>query len=85
VLIAGILPLADALGGTGGTRLVVDALTASVGESGPYLMLSVLSFLTATVGLGLSTAASAVLVGPIAIDAAPSLEVLPYPFAGWNR
>jgi len=45
----------------------------------------VLSFLTATLGLALSTTASAVLVGPIAIDAAAPLEVSPHPFEGWNR
>lgn len=81
VLIAGMLPLADALDVTGGTRLIVDALLSAVGEASPYVMLSVLFFLTATLGLVLSNTASAVLVAPIAIYAAAALGVSPYPFA----
>lgn len=81
VLIAGMLPLADALERTGGTRIIVEALMSAVGESSPYVMLSALFFLTATVGLVLSNTASAVLVAPIAIYAASALGVSPYPFA----
>ena len=81
VLIAGMLPLAEALDKTGGTRVIVDALMAAFGHSGPYMMLTVIFFLTATIGLVLSNTASAVLVAPIAIYAAASLGVSPYPFA----
>lgn len=81
VLIAGMLPLADALDTTGGTRLIVDALLSAVGEASPYVMLSVLFLLTASLGLVLSNTASAVLVAPIAIYAAAALGVSPYPFA----
>jgi di/tricarboxylate transporter len=81
VLIAGMLPLADALNITGGTRWIVDQLLAAVGASGPQVMLTVLFFLTATLGLVLSNTASAVLVAPIAIAAAKALDVSPYPFA----
>ena len=44
-------------------------------------MLTVLFFLTAIVGLFLSNTAAAVLVAPIAILAAETLGVSPYPFA----
>jgi di/tricarboxylate transporter len=44
-------------------------------------MLSAIFFLTATLGLFLSNTASAVLVAPIAITAAETLGVSPYPFA----
>jgi di/tricarboxylate transporter len=81
VLIAGMLPLADALETTGGTRIIVDALLAAVGEASPQVMLSVLFLLTAALGLVLSNTASAVLVAPIAIYAAGALGVSPYPFA----
>lgn len=81
VLIAGMLPLADALTATGGTQLVVDGLLSAVGDSGPYVMLSVIFMLTAALGLVLSNTASAVLVAPIAIYAAGALDVSPYPFA----
>jgi di/tricarboxylate transporter len=81
VLVAGMLPLADALDKTGGTDLVVRAILDAVGDSGPRVMLTVIFFLTALLGLFLSNTASAVLVSPIAIYAARSLDVSPYPFA----
>lgn len=81
VLVAGMLPLADALHKTGGTELVVNTLLSALGESGPQVMLTVLFFLTAALGLVLSNTASAVLVTPIAITAANALDVSPYPFA----
>ena len=81
VLVAGMLPLADALDQTGGTALIVEALMDGVGDAGPGVMLTVLFFLTASIGLFLSNTASAVLVAPIAITAAESLGVSPYPFA----
>ena len=81
VLIAGMLPLADALERTGGTDVVVNALMSTFGDSSPLTMLSVIFFLTAGLGLVLSNTASAVLVAPIAIYAAEALGVSPYPFA----
>jgi di/tricarboxylate transporter len=81
VLIAGMLPLADALNQTGGTQWIVDHLLAAVGSAGPGVMLTMLFFLTATLGLVLSNTASAVLVAPIAITAAEALNVSPYAFA----
>ncbi len=81
VLIAGMLPLADALNRTGGTQLIVDALLSAMGDASPYKMLTVIFFLTAALGLVLSNTASAVLVAPIAIYTAAALGVSPYPFA----
>ena len=81
VLVAGMLPLADALEKSGGTQIIVDALTATAGESSPYTMLSLIFFLTAGLGLVLSNTASAVLVAPIAIYMASAIGVSPYPFA----
>ncbi len=81
VLIAGMLPLADALNATGGTQLIVDALLSAVGDSGPYFMLTIVFFLTAGLGLVLSNTASAVLVAPIAIYMAGAVGFSPYPFA----
>ena len=81
VLIAGMLPLADALSITGGTEMVVDTLMNMAADAGPLAMLSILFFLTAALGLVLSNTASAVLVAPIAIFAAHELGVSPYPLA----
>jgi len=81
VLIAGMLPVADALQATGGVDLLVDALLAGLGEAGPYEMMTVLFVLTASLGLVLSNTATAVLMAPIAVRAAQVLEVSPYPLA----
>ena len=61
--------------------LVVMALMSAAGDSGPYMMLSLIFFLTAGLGLVLSNTASAVLVVPIAIYTAAAIGVSPYPFA----
>lgn len=81
VLIAGMLPLAEALQQTGGMALVADALIAFAGDSGPYMVLTLIFFLTAAIGLVLSNATAAVLVSPIAIYTATVLGLSPYPFA----
>ena len=81
VLIAGMLPLADALRATGGTDLIVESMMAAAGDAAPGVMLTLIFFLTAALGLVLSNTASAVLVAPIAITAAQALGVSPYPFA----
>lgn len=81
VLVAGMLPLADAMESTGGSQIVVDWLLVSFGEASPYKMMGVLFVLTAGLSLVLSNTASAVLVAPIAIVAAENLGVSPYPLA----
>jgi Citrate transporter len=52
-----------------------------VGIVGPIAMLVVVFVVTALVGLFVSNSATAVLIGPIAIDAAQTLHVSPYAFA----
>ncbi|MGI9591956.1 MAG: SLC13 family permease [Myxococcota bacterium] len=81
VLIAGMLPIADALERTGGVDLAVEAMVDGLGEAGPYLLMTVFFFLTAGLGLVLSNTATAVLVAPIALRAAAVLDVSPYPLA----
>ena len=46
VLVAGMLPLADALEKTGGTKIIVDGLMYGVGDTSPRLMLTVIFFPT---------------------------------------
>jgi len=79
VLIAGILPMATALEVTGGMQLVVDALVAGVGPYGPLAMLVGLFLLTSLASQVISNTATAVLVAPIAFQAALTLGVSPYP------
>ncbi len=80
VLVAGMLPLADALQVTGGTTIIVDVLLDFFGSASPSTMLTVIFALTALLGMVLSNTAAAVLVAPIAIAAAEAMGVSPYPF-----
>jgi di/tricarboxylate transporter len=81
LLIAGMLPFAEALERTGGVDLAVDGLLAVTGGAGPYLVLAVLFAITAIVGMFVSNTATAVLMAPVAITAAQHLGLSPYPFA----
>ena len=81
VLIAGMLPLASALETTGGMQIIADSLMSLSAHSGPYMLLTLVFFLTAAIGLVLSNTAAAVLVSPIAIYAASSAGFSPYAFA----
>jgi di/tricarboxylate transporter len=81
VLIAGMLPLATALTKTGATDLMAKELVVALGSLGPVAMLVVVFLVTALVGLFVSNSATAVLIGPIAIDAAQALQVSPHAFA----
>lgn len=81
ILIVGMMPFALALQKTGGVDLVVKGLMEVGGGQGPYLMLICLFVMCATIGLFISNTATAVLMAPIALAAAKSMGVSPYPFA----
>jgi di/tricarboxylate transporter len=79
VLIAAILPMATALEITGGLQLAVDGLVAGLGPLGPFAMLAGLFVLTSVASQVISNTATAVLLAPIAFQAALLLDVSPYP------
>ncbi|MFI4153596.1 SLC13 family permease [Klebsiella quasipneumoniae] len=81
ILIVGMMPFALALQKTGGVDLVVKGLMDIAGGEGPYLMLGCLFVMCAAIGLFISNTATAVLMAPIALAAAKSMGVSPYPFA----
>ncbi|WP_415391493.1 SLC13 family permease [Klebsiella pneumoniae] len=81
ILIVGMMPFALALQKTGGVDLVVKGLMDVAGGEGPYLMLGCLFVMCAAIGLFISITATAVLMAPIALAAAKSMGVSPYPFA----
>lgn len=81
VVIAGMLPLATALTKTGATTMMAHALVRTLGPLGPILMLATVFAVTALVCLFISNAATAVLIAPIAIEAAQALHVPPQAFA----
>ena len=81
VLVAGTLPLATALSKTGATAMMAHGLVALLGSLGPLAMLAAVFLVTALVGLFISNSATAVLIAPVAIDAARALHVSPHAFA----
>ncbi|EPY4077625.1 SLC13 family permease [Klebsiella quasipneumoniae] len=81
ILIVGMMPFALALQKTGGVDLVVKGLMDVAGGEGPYLMIGCLFVMCAAIGLFISNTATAVLMAPIALAAAKSMGVSPYPFA----
>jgi di/tricarboxylate transporter len=81
VLVAGTLPLATALAKTGATALMANGMVAALGALGPLAVLATLFLVTALVGLFISNSATAVLMAPVAIDAARALHDSPQAFA----
>jgi di/tricarboxylate transporter len=81
VLIAGMLPLATALSKTGATTLMANGLVKALGSLGPNWMIGAVFIITALVGLFISNSVTAVLIAPIAIEAADALRVSPQAFA----
>jgi di/tricarboxylate transporter len=81
VLIAGLLPLATALNKSGAAHLLSDGLVEALGHLGPFAMLAAVFAATAATGLFISNTATAVIIAPIAIDAALTIGVPPQAFA----
>ena len=80
VVIAGMLPLATALTKTGATTMMANTLVHALGPLGPVLMLATVFAVTAVLCLFISNVATAVLIAPVAIEAAQALQVSPQAF-----
>ncbi|MEA3337358.1 MAG: SLC13 family permease [Chloroflexota bacterium] len=78
VLIAAMLPTSIALQVTGGAELIADALVNTLGAVGPHALLAGVFILTAGFSQVISNTATTVLVAPIVMQAALTLEVSPY-------
>lgn len=84
ILIVGMIPFATALEKTGGVGFAADGLMhvfGDVGRENPRVILGALMAFTMIVGLFMSNTVTAVLLAPVAITVAKSLEIVPYPFA----
>jgi di/tricarboxylate transporter len=78
VLIAGMLPMAQAMDKTGGVKLLVNQV-AVLGDIGPLALMVGLFVITSFLSQVISNTATAVLVAPIALGSAKILGVSPYP------
>jgi di/tricarboxylate transporter len=75
VLVAGMIPLSTAMTMTGAAQRLADALVDTVGGAGPYALLAGLFLLTAVLGQLISNMATALIVFPVALEAAQDLHV----------
>lgn len=80
VLIGGMMSIAQALTKTGAMDLIVGQLVGGIGNAGPYAMLCTLFVLGSTLSMILSGTPAAIVLAPIAIEAARALDVSPYAF-----
>lgn len=80
VLIAGMIPLSTAFIETGAADFIARGLLAMVGDSGPYVALLALCGLTLVLGQLISNTATVLIVAPIALSVAHTLDLSVQPF-----
>ncbi|GGG38133.1 permease [Caldovatus sediminis] len=80
VLLAALLPVADAIAGTGAADLVASALIAPVRELGPVAALALVMVVTMTLSDFMNNAGTAAVMCPIALGTAKQLGVAADPF-----
>lgn len=80
VLIAAMLPMSTALEKTGVSTMISGALVDSLGNWGPMFLLAGIYLGTSLMTMFISNTATAVLFAPIAMNAAVSMGISPYPF-----
>jgi di/tricarboxylate transporter len=73
-LVAGMLPLGMAMEATGTARYLADLLLGALGDLGPLGLLAGIYLLAALITQPMSNAAAMVLIVPIAVDTAISLD-----------
>ncbi len=79
ILVAGMIPLSTAMTQSGAASKLADRLVDIVGQSSPYALLAGLFLLTAVLGQLISNMATALIVIPIALQAAKDLDISPRP------
>jgi di/tricarboxylate transporter len=77
-LIAGMLPLGDALERTGAARLMAEGLVAALGPMGPMALLVGLVAVTFAATCFVPTAALVVLMAPIVLDSSARMGISPH-------
>ncbi len=80
ILIGGMTAFGTAMAKSGAARMLADLLTGQLAAMGPQAVLAGFCVLTVFLTQGLSNAAAALVVLPIALESAASLEVNPRSF-----
>lgn len=80
LVLAGLLPLGEAMANSGAAQFIVDNTLGKVGAFGPLVVLAVLYLLTMVLTEFMSNAGTAVLMTPIAVSTAKMLGVDASPF-----
>lgn len=81
VLIAAMMPMSTALSNTGISRWIAETIVNSLQTFGPYAVLAAVYFVTSLLSTFISNSATAILVAPIAWQAAIGLDgASPAPF-----
>ncbi|MET0296673.1 MAG: SLC13 family permease [Microbacterium sp.] len=80
VLIAGMIPLSTAFIQTGTADLVSGWLLSLLGDSGPHVALLALCLLTVVLGQLISNTATVLIIAPIAVSLAATLDLSVQPF-----
>lgn len=79
ILLAGVIPLGVAMDNTGASKLIASTFLELFGEVSPRMLVSMLFILTAFLSTVISNNATAILLAPIAISIALSLNLDPRP------
>ncbi|MFS0782485.1 SLC13 family permease [Bacillus sp. 1P06AnD] len=79
IVIATLLPVATALGKTGGTQLLSNSLQALVGDYGAYGLLIAFYIITSLLSQFMNSVATTILLAPIALTAALGMGINPEP------
>ncbi len=80
VLLGSMIPIGGALESSGGSALIVDAITSLSAGYSPVVVLTLLMVVTMTLSDVMNNTATAVIAAPIAVDIASRLQVSPDPF-----
>ncbi len=79
-LFAGMFPLAIAMEKTGASSLIANAIVGGLSSYGPIAVMAGIYIATSILTMFISNTATAVLFAPIALQAAMSIGISPYPF-----
>ena len=80
VMIAAMIPMGIALQKTGTAQLIANGIVEFLGDATPIYLLGGVFLLTTTFSQVINNSATAVLMAPIVIIAARSLQISPEPF-----